>query len=180
MYHFVELINRSTTFSLAALKEANERTSKGLTASNGATAYVRNLQMLRLHKIIVAVGMFSIFEANLQSEMGGDGFAKAESILDSLGKVDLKKLMRDLRDAINVLKHGRGRSYDRLVGVAPGLSFRIKLPGENFFFEGDVSEVDTLIDVDDAFVQGCASLISDVSMLVSSEFRRRSDLAGRA
>ena len=64
---------------------------------------------------------------------------------------------------INVLKHGRGRSYDALVVKADRLPFRVKRPGEAFFFEGDVSEVATLIEVDDAFVLGCADVIRRVA-----------------
>jgi hypothetical protein len=39
----------------------------------------------------------------------------------------------------------------------------VKLPDENFFFEGDVSEVSTLIEMDDDFVQRCGSVVSEVS-----------------
>jgi len=39
-------------------------------------------------------------------------------------------------------------------------------PGEAFFFEGDVSEVATLIEVDDAFVLSCAEVIRQVSEIV--------------
>jgi len=44
------------------------------------------------------------------------------------------------------------------------------LPGENFFDEGDVSEVSTLIEVDDKFVLNCAELIEQVSKEMRNEF----------
>ena len=43
------------------------------------------------------------------------------------------------------------------------LPFKIKQPNENFFNEGDVSEVSTLIEVDDDFVMNRAKTIRDVS-----------------
>ncbi len=68
-----------------------------------------------------------------------------------------------------MLKHGRGRSYDALVSKASALPFKIKLPTEAFFFEGDVSEISTLIEVDNEFVINCAQVISDVSEVIRSE-----------
>ncbi|MNR28378.1 hypothetical protein D3C85_1457000 [compost metagenome] len=65
--------------------------------------------------------------------------------------------------AINVLKHGRGRSYNELVEKSGKLKFKVKMPGEHFFSEGDVSEVATLVEVDDRFVQMCADVIRDVT-----------------
>ena len=54
--------------------------------------------------------------------------------------------------AVNVLKHGRGRSYDWLLSMRETLPFFLKGRDQHFFFEGDVSEPDTLVLVDDAFV----------------------------
>jgi len=68
--------------------------------------------------------------------------------------------------AINALKHGRGRSYDALL-AENDLPFLIKRPDENFFTEGDVSEVSILIQVDDQFVLGCAEVIQDVSSVIA-------------
>lgn len=68
------------------------------------------------------------------------------------------------------LTHGRGKSYDALVANSEDLPFKIKLPNENFFFEGDVSEISTLIEVDDNFVLNCAELIEQISKEVRNEF----------
>ena len=83
--------------------------------------------------------------------------------MDREGEAVLKDRFSDLQLAINVLKHGRGRSYDALVAKAGALRFRVKLPGEVFFCDGDVSEVSTLIEVDDSFVLSCAEVIREVS-----------------
>jgi hypothetical protein len=64
-----------------------------------------------------------------------------------------------------VLKHGRGRSYDALVKKASALPFRVKRPGESFFCEGDIAEVSTLVEVDDAFLLSCAEIIREVSLV---------------
>jgi hypothetical protein len=92
-----------------------------------------------------------------------DGFREATDILDREGQAAIKERFSDLQLAINVLKHGRGRSYDALVAKAGGLPFRLKLPGQSFFYEGDVSEISTLIEVDDTFVSSCAEVIREVS-----------------
>jgi hypothetical protein len=166
MHSFTELVDRCATFTLATLREANEKTIEALQTS-GATSLVKTLQMIQLQKAILAVGMFSIFEAGLQDGLScSNGFCEAKKILDDEGELDMKEQFNDLFLAVNVLKHGRGRSYDALVAKAETLPFRIKLPDESFFFEGDVSEVSTLIEVDDAFVQLCSNVISDVSEVI--------------
>lgn len=167
MHSFTELVDRCANFTLETLKKANGRTIKELQTS-GATSLVKTLQMVQLQKSIFAVGMFSIFEANLQEGLScRNGFDKAKKILESEGALDLKELFDDLILAINVLKHGRGRSYDALVVKTDALPFRVKLPDESFFFEGDVSEASTLVEVDDAFVQLCGKAIRDVSEVIS-------------
>lgn len=166
MHSFTELVDRCATFTLGTLRKANERTIEALQTS-GATALVKTLQMIQLQKAILAVGMFSIFEASLQEGLScSDGFDEARKILDAEGELNMKEHFDDLILAVNVLKHGRGRSYDALVAKAEALSFRIKLPDESFFFEGDVSEVSTLIEVDDAFVQRCGDVIRGVSEVI--------------
>lgn len=166
MHSFAELVDRCTAFTLEALRVANERALDGLQTS-AATRLVKALQMVQMQKAISAVGMFSIFEAMLQDGLESrDGFRGAQEILEREGESPLKERFIDLQLAVNVLKHGRGRSYDALIAKADRLPFRIKRPGEVFFFEGDVSEIATLIEVDDAFVINCAEVIRQVSEAV--------------
>jgi hypothetical protein len=123
--------------------------------------------MVQLQKAIHTVGMFSMFEAILQDGLNcTDGFREAAQILDNEGEAALKERFEDLQMAINVLKHGKGRSYNALVAKAGNLRFRMKMPDEAFFAEGDVTEVSTLIEVDDAFVLRCAEVIRDVSDVI--------------
>jgi hypothetical protein len=102
----------------------------------------------------------------LQDGLGcEDGFVAARKYLED--ESDLRTRFSQFLSAINVLKHGRGRSYDLLVAECEGLPFRIKRPEEDFFCEGDVSEMSTLIEVDDQFVLGCAQIIRDVSRVIA-------------
>ncbi len=163
MHEFTELADRCATFTLKSLREANERTIDALQTS-GATTLVKTLQMIQLQKAILAVGMLSIFEAILQDRLNcADGFKEAKSVLAGAGESSLLEKFDDALLAINVLKHGRGRSYDRLVAKAPNLPFKVLLPGDSFFEEGDVSEISTLIEVDDNFVELCGTLIGEVT-----------------
>jgi hypothetical protein len=123
--------------------------------------------MVQLQKAIHTVGMFSMFEAILQDGLNcTDGFREAAQILDNEGEPALKERFEDLQMAVNVLKHGKGRSYNALVAKAGNLRFRMKMPDEAFFAEGDVTEVSTLIEVDDAFVLRCAEVIRVVSDVI--------------
>jgi hypothetical protein len=48
------------------------------------------------------------------------------------------------------------------------LPFILKAPDQHSFFEGDVSEPDTLVLVDDAFVRSCAELVQALIDAVQS------------
>ena len=166
MHSFIELVEWGTKFTLNALNDAWEKTTAELQTS-GATILVKSLQMLNLQKATLTVGIFSIFEAELQHALGGKyAFQTASKILKSAGKYELAIRFDDFREAINVLKHGRGSSYDRLVSRASSLPFRVMLPDENFFCEGDVAEISTIIEVDDVFVNNCVEVICNVSAVI--------------
>lgn len=167
MHAFTELIDRSTSFALGALKETEKGVVEALQTS-GATHLVKTLQMIQLQKVIMAVGMFSIFEAILQDGLAcRDGFVEARNCLEREGEEEIKKRFSQFTSAINVLKHGRGRSYQALLSEVEEIHFRLKRLDERFFSEGDVSEVSTLIEVDDQFVLGCAEVIRQVSSVIA-------------
>jgi hypothetical protein len=166
MHFFTQLVEWCAAFNLKTLAEVSDRAVEALQTS-GATSHVQALQMVRLQKAILAVGILSLFEAALQDGLDcSDGFREAAEILDREGETVLKERLGDLQLAMNVLKHGRGRSYDALVAKAAALPFRIRLPGERFFYEGDVSEVGMLVDVDDIFVSRCAEVMREVSAVM--------------
>lgn len=163
MHKFEDLIYRSTAFTLSALEETNLKIIEALQTS-GSTILVKNLQMIQLQKAIFAIGMFSMFDAILQDQLScKNGFEGAKKILKEKQNFELHDSFDEFICAINVLKHGQGRSYEALLSKSELLPFRIKLRGENFFEEGDVSEIHTLIEVDDNFVLNCADLIDKVS-----------------
>jgi len=139
MHTFSELVDRCTAFTLDALSQAEGRLVEDLQTS-AATSLVKSLQMVQLQKAISAVGMFTMFDAILQDGLCcRDGFLEAKEILNREGEILLKERFSVLQLAINVLKHGRGRSYDELTAKGPELPFKIKQPVEFFFCEGDVS-----------------------------------------
>ena len=114
--HFAELAIRSAQYTLWALEGARKQTLAELEETGGATTVVRNLQMLQLQKAIVAVGLFSMFEASAQDALQcADGFKGATEVLTRKGLEGLRERFSNLYLAVNVLKHGRGRSYDALV-----------------------------------------------------------------
>ena len=128
MHAYDELAEHGMEFSLAALNEAYEKVVEALQTS-AATRLVKALQIVQLQKAVLAVGMFSMFEATLHDKLNcTDGFREAAARLDARGEAALRESFSDLQLAINVLKHGRGRSYDTLVGKANALSYSVKLP----------------------------------------------------
>lgn len=170
MHNFDELIFRSSVFTLKAIESENHKLEEEFKI-NASTIGVKNLQTNQLQKAIIAIGMFSLFDSILQEGLScRNGFEKAKKVLVQNGKIELNNRFNDFICAINVLKHGRGNSYNILVEKYELLPFRIKLPWESFFNEGDVSEVSTLIEVDDKFVLNCAELIEQVSKDIRDKF----------
>jgi hypothetical protein len=77
MHTFTELIDRCTALTLENLREVTERTTDAL-QTNSAITLVKALQMIQLQKAILAVGMFSIFEGELQDGLScGHGFRRS-------------------------------------------------------------------------------------------------------
>ncbi|HCM6064463.1 TPA: hypothetical protein N3Z07_005657, partial [Klebsiella pneumoniae] len=150
------------------INEAYERTVDEL-SETGSTPPVKNLQALNLQKMIHAVGLFSIFEAHLQRGLGAkNGYREAELILEQVGEVALKEDFHNCYLAINALKHGDGASYRLLLGKISSLPFVVETPNVPVFEEGDVSGIDGLVKVDDAFIEYCLKLIEKVSACIST------------
>lgn len=167
MDRFSEVTARCVGFMIDALNEAS-RANLG-DGSDGSTLFVKNAQALQLGKVVTSVGIFSIFEARLQDALDcSDGFAELRRILLSAKEQDLALRFEQFAGAVNVLKHGKGRSYDSLLSMREKLPFVIKARDQHFFFEGDVSEPDTLVLVDDAFVRSCAELVQALIDTVQS------------
>jgi len=132
-----------------------------------SSVHIKNLQSLRLQYAVTAVGTFSIFEADLQRELeANDGFREVRNLLEGRGENDLLKRFNLFKDAINVLKHGSGRSFEALLAYEDELPFQIKKDDQAFFEEGDCTEIDTLVLADDEFVRNCAEIVHQVSDVV--------------
>lgn len=159
MERFSDVTARCVGFMIDGLNEATKANPGD--GNDASTIFVKNAQALQLGKVVIAVGIFSIFEARLQDSLNcSDGFAELRTILLNANNQDVAIRFEQFCAAVNVLKHGKGRSYDRLLSF-DALSFVIKARDQHFFFEGDVSEPDTLVLVDDAFVRSCAELVQE-------------------
>ncbi len=161
MERFSEITAGCAGFMINALNEAY-RVNMG-DGSNASTVFVKNAQAFQLGKVVTAVGIFSIFEARLQDGLDcSDGFAGLRKLLSGETDNNLVLRFQHFVAAVNVLKHGRGRSYDWLLERPEPLPFRLRARDQAFFLEGDVSEPDTLVLVDDLFVSDCVKLVESL------------------
>ena len=162
----LELLTACADFTLAHNAEVEQQVFKELETS-GATRFVMSLRMLRLQRAVLSIGMFSLFEALLQTKLGwAKPFDELDKYLRKHTKTELASAITDYKLAINVLKHGEGRSHTELLARAATLEFKVRASADPFIEEGDVSEVDILIDVGDKFVRRCEELIEDASGLI--------------
>lgn len=166
-----ELLTACVNFTLHHTHEAEQQTFNELETS-GATRLVNALRVFRLQRAILAVGMFSMFEALLQSKLKWtEPFSQLDDYLRKHDKHHLASAIIDYRLAVNVFKHGEGRSHRELLARADKLEFKVRADGDHFHEEGDVSDVGILVDVDDQFVRRCAELIEEASEAIRSETR---------
>jgi len=140
MHSYSDLLDRAARFNLTALKQAQSK-AIGRLHTSARTSDVKVLQMVALQRAIMAIGMFSLTESIFQdNDSDKGGFEVIRGYLDNSDAVELKHRFLDFKDAINVLKHGHGSSYNRLLQRSQKLPFRIKQLDERFFREGDVSD----------------------------------------
>ncbi|UOF13252.1 hypothetical protein IEQ11_16030 [Lysobacter capsici] len=168
MHRYSELAMRCAALTQGNLQEAREHILRELQTS-GATMLVKALQAIELQQAMVAVGMVAMFDAAIQDALQcPDGFVAGMKIIEGAGDMDLARKFDNLRLAINVLKHGVGRSHDALLLRQSELPFRVGVPGVAFD-EGDVSEVNTLVLADGAFLDYCAEVVIEVAELINRE-----------
>lgn len=133
---------------------------------------VNAFRTLTMSSYILCIGGLSVLEATIQQVYGWqDAFSELDAFLRAGNRTDLAERFQDYKDATNVLKHGVGRSYDRLVARREQLAFRIKGPGEQFLNEGDIGEVAGLIDADTAFAEQIASIVDELVDAISEVMR---------
>lgn len=162
MHPFSELAVRCAAMAASNAREASDYVLAELEIS-GSTALVKALQAVELQRAMTTVGLVSMFEAVLQDALGAvDGFRAARDILRGGGYVDSDQRFSDLLRAINVLKHGTGRSYEELLERRSTLPFRVRAQDESFE-EGDVSELLFLIKADEEFLTYSAALVEEVT-----------------
>jgi hypothetical protein len=159
----IQLFTACMDFTLHHTHESEQQSLKELETS-GATQFVNALRVFRLQRAVLAVGMFSMFEALLQSKLKWkDPVARLDDYLRAHDKNALASAIADYRLAVNALKHGEGRSHKELLARADQLEFKVRANGDHFDGEGDVTDVGILVDVDDKFVRRCAELIEQAS-----------------
>ena len=165
----MELLTRCAEFTLGHSEKIHGRV-QGKFKTSSRTPLVNTARLIRLQAAVLSVGMFSIFEAMLQDQMSWEkeAFEKLNRHFNQNENAELARTFDNYRLAINVLNHGRGHSYNQLVERKSELEFKIKGLNEDFFFEGDISEVNILVDADGIFARRCAALIEEVAALINN------------
>jgi len=153
---------------LVAAAQANAKTSenhiseilKTMDGQNGSDAQVEELRAATVSRELLAVDIFSVFEARMQHHFRRGPFSrKLKALLLEVGKTDLADRVHHYYLAINVLKHGKGASYRELLN-APSSLFVVK-PTKDIIDEEAQTSV-SLLDVNvPGFFDGLTKTILD-------------------
>ena len=161
MQNFIQIISESTESNIENFNRVEELTRKEL-ENLGSTRLVLTLQKMQWERSVFAIGMFWLFEAVVQKELKiekGSAFKELKQKLKSHHKIELLESFEDFYYAVNVLKHGKGMSYAKLLEKQGNLPFEITPAGSTFRNEGDVSEIETLVCVDNNFLEKFLAVI---------------------
>lgn len=163
----LELIPAALSRSIRDAKALQERCDEEL-ETGAATSSVNGLRLARVQRVCMVVGAFGILEAELQSLAGYKRpFPELVKHLEEVGNYDLAERLFLFTKAVNVLKHGLGPSHSFLLKQDTLPPFiRVKSDPRQFFSEGDVSEVGTLVEVNAEFTAAATQVIDDVVKVV--------------
>jgi hypothetical protein len=157
-----KLISSAVEFTLGHAQEVEANIFDALETSS-AVRYINVLRMLTMQSTIISIGTLQAFEGLLQQKNGwNDAFKELDIRLRATGYGELADRFLDYRNAVNVLKHGKGRSYEKLLARRSALPFEVKEEGQRYFDEGDVSEGIRLVNADHRFVRQCSDIIQEV------------------
>lgn len=167
MHSFSELILRSSAFIQNTLDEVENKTLLALETS-GATIHIKNLQMINMQKAFFIIGIFSYYEALLQGSLQSkNGFEEAKKILKNNNENLLLEKFIELQCVVNVLKHGKGRSYSQLIEKENRkINIIIKEFEEEYFNEYNADEISSLIHINNEFIDETVSLINEFSAII--------------
>lgn len=162
-----QLIVSTMQTTVALFRRERDKTI-ALLENDGSSRIVNFARSDQMRMVMVAVGGFSMLEGILEQTRGWSSpFKRLDQELRAKGHISIADEFLDFRLAVNVLKHGSGDSYKRLL-IRENLPFRVKMDDEHFFNEGDVSEIPSLVLVDDDFVYSCAVLIEKCMIALGS------------
>ncbi|SEW22540.1 hypothetical protein SAMN05444851_2276 [Aliiroseovarius sediminilitoris] len=152
-WSFEELLAASKAMEKNAL-EVEDAAIDQLQKGAASNYLVCSLQRASVQKEVIALGFINRCEFLLQSHFPEQKhiFTHLERVFEDKKQADLSKSVRAIRLLNNVLKHGEGRSLDEL-RKENGLWFAVKSEGEHFFDEGDVSEVESIVDTRGVFLE---------------------------
>lgn len=166
MKHDLDLVALAATYTIAGQEYAEALNLKAL-QRDGKSSRVMLARMMTMRATIVATGTISVFESVLQQTLGWrDAFTQLDAHLRTVEQAELADRLLDYRCAVNVLKHGAGRSHDRLLERQAALAFAVRPVEQPFHDEGDMSEVGTLVRADVAFVNQCAHVVEEVTSVL--------------
>lgn len=161
MQRFIQIVSESTETHIENFNKIEKLVYDEI-QNSGSTRLVINLQKMQWERTIFVIGLFSLFEAVIQNELKiekGSAFKELKRRLEKDRNMELLVRFEEFYYAINVLKHGKGSSYTKLLEKQDSLPFKIITVDSSFRNEGDVSEIETLIYVDDKFLESCLAVI---------------------
>ncbi|MFT6452985.1 MAG: hypothetical protein ACJA06_002494 [Halocynthiibacter sp.] len=106
----------------AACQERISNVVKAMDGQAGSDAQIEELRAATVALELVAVDIFSVFEARMQHHFRRGPFSrKLKARLLEAGQTDLADRVHQYYLAINVLKHGKGASYRELLEAPSAL-----------------------------------------------------------
>lgn len=143
--------------------------------TSGATRLLSGVDICHTQLATSSVGVFSIYESRLQSGFGwGNPFDEVMKRVNAAGHCHEAKQFDNYRLAINVLKHGTGKSHNKLLDRHDQLEFEVQKVFGDLNQEGDVCPPSDLVVVSVQFLERCCDLVEQTWKVVKFTAPNRS------
>jgi len=156
-----ELILAAASFLNGNANSLLETSIQGL-GKTGATRFVNGARTANFSQIIIAIGVFHAFEMHFQiTSSAKDPLGDIKQALEK-ENFSLYVEFRDLGRTINGLKHGDGWSYQDVLSRISNNTFTFPDIDPARREEGDVTAIDSIFPIDDAFIKKELSILERV------------------
>jgi hypothetical protein len=138
--------------------------------TSGATRHLVTIDLCNTRLATTIIGIISLFESRLQSRYGWkEPWKELVTLLEAVGELRLAQELADLREAVNVLKHGAGRALKTLLVRSHTLPATIQAFHGELVEEGDCTPPHDLVLATSELLEHCCDVLEKAAAVIGAQ-----------